>query len=109
MAKRYSGDIEIRMTVRPYIGWNGRRANFYFASIAAPGERLRGILSRREVGLSAHANMRTPDAYDQAAIAFIRFAHERYGIGKHATYEHGQPVVLRIQHAPCPVVNFRTK
>lgn len=107
MAKRYSGDIEVRIEVKPYVGDDGKRRLFYFASVAAPHHRGRGILSPRECGvggLLGGEDVRSPEAYDKAAVAFIELAVKKgAGIAKHAARgDDGKIEVLRVQHAPCP-------
>jgi len=106
MAKRYSGDIELRIACKPYRGWNGKKALFYFASIRAPGHRGRGILSPRECGIWLPWGLKSPEAYDKAARAFITLAHEKHGIGRYASFVgprgHEKLEILRVQQAPCP-------
>jgi hypothetical protein len=104
MAIRYSGDIEVRITCKPYVGWNGKRRLFYFASIAAPGHRGQGILSPEECGV--RGEKRSSEAYDAAARAFILLADKKVGIGRFANWDGPAPEILRVQQAPCPVHIF---
>ena len=110
MAKRYSGDIELRIICRPYRGWNGKMGLFYFASIAAPGHRGRAILSLREVGIWPLQDPKSPESYDKAAVAFLELADQKEKIGRFASRDaKGKYSILRVQHAPCPVDMFEEK
>lgn len=111
MAKRYSGDVEVRITCRPFKGWNGRRRLFYFARISAPRHRGEGVLSPEECGVRKGEDPRSPESYDKAARAFIAMAHQHSGIGRFCNFvdggrgrsQGGELEILRVQQAPCPV------
>jgi len=99
MAKRYSGNVEVRMDY----GGEG----FYFATIRAPGWDARAILSTREVGFSKASRLspgflRSPEAYDQAALAFITYAEEEWGDLPVETDGKDHLIVRRGYQSPCP-------
>ena len=47
--------------------------------------------------------------YRLRARAFIALAHKKAGIGKYASIEDGDIVILRVQQAPCPITMFQRK
>jgi len=78
---------------------------FYFATVAAPGYRRRGILSPREVGIDlAVEDPQSAESYDKVALAFLGMGEEADGVvRKYGGVEDGKLSLLRIQHAPCPI------
>lgn len=98
MAKRYSGDVELRIEY----GNDG----FYYAAIRSPGERGRAILSAKEVGLTRKyyfgGKMNTPDAFDSAAIAFLQLTEKRNRALPIEFDEKGKIIIRRTFQAPCP-------
>jgi hypothetical protein len=104
MAKRYSGDIEIRISYKLHMSWSGKPEMFYIATIAAPDHRGNGILSPREVGVDLKSeDPQSSESYDKAAFAFLALANKQDGIGEYAGIEDGKVVMLRVQQAPCPI------
>ena len=98
MALRFSGDVEIRLTCKPYVGDNGKRELFYFAHVRAPGHIGNGILSPREAGVGMFGDPKSSDNYDKAARAFIVLAE----VDKFANMDGDDFEILRVQQAPCP-------
>ena len=98
MAKRYSGDVELRIEY----GDDG----FYYAAIRSPGERGRAILSAREIGLTRKyffgEPMNTPEAFDKAALAFLQLTEKRNRDLPIEYDESGHIVIRRSFQAPCP-------
>ena len=100
MALRFSGDVELRITLKPYRGDDGKVAPFYFAHIRAPGHTGNGILSPREAGVHFWSDARSPESYDKAALAFIELAGR--DVKSHASRDPHGVTILRVQQAPCP-------
>jgi hypothetical protein len=112
MAKRYSGDIEIRIAYKKYRGWNGKMAMFYFATVAAPGYRRRGILSPREAKIDLKKeDPRSPESYDKVALAFLVMGEAADGAARKFgnVSSNGEVELLRIQQAPCPFTGTEGK
>lgn len=79
---------------------------FYFATLRAPGWDARAILSTREIGFRKasprSAYLRSPEAYDQAALAFITYAEKEWGDLPVETDGKDHLVVRRGYQSPCP-------
>lgn len=110
MARRFSGDVDVRITFskgrKGYKSRNGHNAdskNAYKGSVSAPGYNARGQLSAASCGIWPWQDEQSAESYDKAARAFIALADKEAGIGKHANYENGKLQILRVQQAPCPV------
>jgi hypothetical protein len=98
MAIRYSGDVEVRIAYD--------EDGFYSATVRAPGERGRAILSIREVGLRkglSRKQLVSSEAFDVAAKAFVEFAELHRGHLPVELDEKGHMVIRRVFQAPCPV------
>ena len=112
MAIRYSGDVEVRMQYGgagylknrdiPYFDPSGE--GFYYAHIRAPHVRDTAILSLREVGLTQKQKQdpRSSDAYDAAALAFLKWAELHEG-ELPVELDGNDIVVRRVFQSPCPV------
>ncbi len=91
MAIRYSGDVEVRIQFV---------AGFYVAKVRAPGLRANGKLPRPStLSLRARKDPRSPEAYDEMTLAFLRLARKQ---GFPVLVEHGDIVMRRTFQAPCP-------
>ena len=111
MATRYSGNVELRIELIHIRGWNGRMGWFYKAHITAPHHSAEAILSPREADVKG--DLRSSDAYDQAARAFLSFADRETGglMTREANFEGNARMVkrrerwqvLRVQQSPCPL------
>ena len=110
MAIRYSGDVEVRMQYGgagylknrdiPYFDPSGE--GFYYAHIRAPHVRDAAILSLREVGLTRKQDPKSSDAYDTAALAFLKWAELH--VGELPVELDGNDIVVRrVFQSPCPV------
>ena len=112
MAIRYSGDVEVRMQYGgagylknrdiPYFDPSGE--GFYYAHIRAPRVRDAAILSLREAGLTQKQKQdpRSSDAYDAAALAFLKWAELH--VGELPVELDGNDIVVRrVFQSPCPV------
>lgn len=112
MTIRYSGDVEVRLQYggagyerngRVYFDPNGE--GFYYATIRAPYVRNAAILSFREVGLPTLTRKQatTSDAYDKAALAFLKWAEQHVGELPLELDDRHKIVVRRIFQSPCPM------
>ena len=110
MAIRYSGDVEVRIQYGgagylknrdiPYFDPSGE--GFYYAHIRAPHVRDAAILSLREVGLTRKQDPKSSDAYDAAALAFLKWAELH--VGELPVELDGNDIVVRrVFQSPCPV------
>ena len=97
MAKRYSGDVEVRVTLID----GGART--YVASVRAPGERGRARVTSRD----PFVDPASPEAYDRVARRVLEAADEAArGSGEGLPLERdgrGRPLVRRTYQSPCPV------
>ena len=116
MAIRYSGDVEVRIQYGgagylknndvPYFDPSGE--GFYYAHIRAPHMRDAAILSTREVGLTRKSRFgpkldpRSSEAYDAAALAFLKWAELHVGELPVELDKKGI-VVRRVFQSPCPI------
>ena len=116
MAIRYSGDVEVRMQYGgagyqhpgkpgskpgvPYFDPNGE--GFYYAQIRAPHVRDAAILSLREVGLTRKYDPKSSEAYDIAALAFLKWTELHIGELPVELDSNGI-VVRRVFQSPCPI------
>lgn len=94
MAIRYSGDMEVRLSFVE---------GHYQAKLRSPGFRAQGSLSAREVGLTRKQGSSTPEAYDQAALAFLKLAVRMAPALRRVLVIEGDIVIRRTFQAPCPV------
>lgn len=94
MAKRYSGDVELR------IEWREDPPGYY-AQIRAPGKRARAFLPWKMVRATEPT---TPEAYDEAAKKILAFAlrEDELPVSRE---QDGNVEVARVFVAPCPIVN----
>ena len=110
MAIRYSGDVEVRIQYggagyvkkqkTPYFNPSGE--GFYYAHIRAPHVRDAAILSTREVGLTHKLDPRSSEAYDVAALAFLKWAELHVG-ELPVELDKKKIVVRRVFQSPCPI------
>lgn len=84
---------------------NGVPQGLYYATIRAPGQRGRAILSPREVGLSRKQQKepRSPESFDEAALSFIEWAEMNLGELPIETDDKNQMIIRRRFQSPCPV------
>ena len=108
MAIRYSGDVELRIEYGG-AGYIGRQPvfepdgnGFYYAHIRAPHIRNAAILSLREVGLTRKHDPRSSEAYDTAALAFLKWAELHVG-ELPVELDGNKIMVRRVFQSPCPV------
>jgi hypothetical protein len=101
MAIRYSGDVEVRMEYRSPVA----REGLYYATIRAPGQRGRAILSVREVGLSRKLQKepKSPESFDEAALSFLEWAEMNLGELPVELDEKNRMIIRRRFQAPCPI------
>lgn len=94
MAIRYSGDIEVRVRFLDGV---------YHGAVRAPGFRARGTLSKRDARVT-HKDPTSSEAYDQAALAFIKGAMVRAKKAGKKIYPSGEGhiEVRRTFQSPCP-------
>lgn len=92
MAKRYSGDVEVR------IEHEGSRR--YVATVRAPDERGRAIVNDR----GASGDPSSPEAYDRVARLVLAKADEAAGGTLPLERDgRGRPLIRRTYQSPCPV------
>ena len=92
MARRYSGDVELRITHR-----GGRD---YVATVRAPRERGTARVATRAL----FGDPTSPEAYDRVASAVLEAADEAAGgLLPLERDGRGRPLVRRTYQAPCPV------
>jgi len=91
MARRYSGDAEIR------VGWDPRRRE-YRGSIRDPYLRMRGVLKAR-----SSSDPTSPAAYDEAAVQMLEDAHKKSGGRLKVERKRGRVFVRRVFQSPCPL------
>jgi hypothetical protein len=105
MAIRYSGDIEVRISVIRTKGTRVFHASFRNLSLrgmARPGIRARAVLSFSEVGIPPRAALSSA-AYDRTAKAFFELAKRHERRLDLEMDEDGAIVVRRVFQSPCPV------
>lgn len=109
MAIRYSGDVELRIQHggasqnRTRVTFDPRGNGFYYAHIRAPYIRNAAILSAREIGLTRKHGATSSEAYDEAALAFLKWAEIHLGPLPVALDRFNRISVRRVFHSPCPV------
>ena len=91
MARRYSGDAEIR------VGWDPRRRE-YRGSIRDPHMHVRAVHKPR-----SQRDPTSPEAYDEAAEKLLDDAARRSGGKLMIERRRGRVVVRRMFQAPCPL------
>lgn len=101
-ARRFSGDVEIRIEPRVY-----KREVWYVASIAAPYHRSRAVLSLREAGLGKSDDPRDSESYDKAASAFLKLAQD-HGANLPVEMEGRKILVRRVFRSPCHVAERKS-
>lgn len=90
MARRYSGDAEVR------VGWDPRR-RVYRGSIRDPYRHAHAVIR----GTSRDPT--SPEAYDDAAVRLLEDADKRSGGRLKVERRRGRVVVRRVFQAPCPI------
>ena len=85
-----------------YFDPNGE--GFYYATIRAPYVRNAAILSFREAGLPTLSRKQATasDAYDKAALAFLKWAEKHVGELPVELDDQNRIVVHRVFQSPCP-------
>ena len=91
MARRYSGDAEVR------VGWDPRRRE-YRGSIRDPYRRVRAVVPGQ-----SQRDPTSPEAYDEAATRLLEDADRRSGGRLKVERRRGRVVVRRVFQAPCPL------
>ena len=92
MARRYSGDVEIR------IGWDPRRRE-YRGNIRDPYLNMRSVIKTRSV----ERDPTSPAAYDDAAVQMLEDAHKKSGGRLKVERKRGRVFVRRVFQSPCPL------
>lgn len=95
MAKRYSGDVEIRLSWDP-------RARAYRDTVRDPHKRWRGTVSARYAYRLLGRDLDGSAAYDDAARRLIQAAETDVG-PLMVERSRGRIRIRRIFQAPCPV------
>jgi hypothetical protein len=105
MAARYSGNVELRIALKWMRGWSGKMGWFYTAHLYLPGYSAEAVLSPREAGVRHLKDLASPEAYDQAARAFLELGNRetRGLIKKEAVRRGGEWEILRVEQSPCPL------
>lgn len=93
MAIRYSGDCEVRVRYVPSIG--------YIGHVRAPDWKGSSSCKRTEVH-SKNPGLTTPEAYDDAALLFLKWGEVQRGELPVELDKHGEIVLRRVFQAPCP-------
>ena len=94
-AKRYSGDVELRIEPRVW-----QDDIWYVFHVTAPGMRRRAVLSRREAKIGAD-DPRDPASYDSAARELLKRGLE-YDPDLPVEVDGNRIVVRRVFQSPCP-------
>lgn len=130
MAIRYSGDVEVRMQyggagyIDPASGGTSKKGlsrqrrdvyfdpngkGFYYAHIRAPHLRNAAILSLREIGLTQKQSPTSSEAFDDAALAFLKWSEIHVGELPVELDDRNRIVVRRVFQSPCPIPTDRRK
>jgi len=93
MAIRYSGDCEIRVHY-------DARERIYVGHVRSPSWNGSSSCKRSEV-IRTSPGVTTPEAYDDAALLFLKWAEVQVG-ELPIEFEKGEIVMRRVFQAPCP-------